>query len=200
VKPSFYLVRAEHSKVTLEKYTVGNYLYRVVDNVLGSELIPVFLRMKIMRGLGFNIAKDACIWPRCSLRSRKIKIGSMVFINIGFFFDGATSLTIERDVRIGQFVRIITATHEIGPPWQRCTIEAITKPVRIEEGCWIGSGVTILPGVTVRQGCVVGAHSLVTKSTEPNGLYVGNPAKRIRDLPAGSKDEIILAIEDTVVV
>jgi maltose O-acetyltransferase len=109
-------------------------------------------------------------------------------------------LTIERNVRIGQFVRVITATHEIGPPWQRCTIEAMVKAVTIEEGCWIGSGVTILPGVTVRQGCVIGAHSLVTKNTEPNGLYVGNPARRIRDLPVGMKDVSVIAIEDTVVV
>lgn len=52
----------------------------------------------------------------------------------------------------------------------------------VESGCWIGANVTILPGVTIGHGCIVGAGSLVTKDCMPNGLYVGSPAKRIRDL------------------
>lgn len=168
---------------------MGDYLHRAVNNFLGSEYLPVFLRMKIMRRLGFKIAKDSCLWANCSLRSRKVNIGSKVFINVGFFFDGADALIIEDNVRIGQFVRVITATHEIGPPWQRCIIDAVKRPVRIERGCWIGSGVTILPGVTIRRGCVIGANSLVRTSTEANGLYVGTPARRVRDLPLWIFDE-----------
>jgi acetyltransferase-like isoleucine patch superfamily enzyme len=78
-----------------------------------------------------------------------------IFINIGFFFDGATRLSICDNVRIGQFVRIVTATDEIGPSEQRCTIQAM--PVRIETGCWIGAGVMILPVFTIQHGCVIGA-------------------------------------------
>jgi acetyltransferase-like isoleucine patch superfamily enzyme len=54
--------------------------------------------------------------------------------------------------------------------------------VRIGNGCWIGAGVTILPGVTIGEGCVIGAGSVVTRSTEANGLYVGMPARRVREL------------------
>ena len=122
------------------------------------------------------------MWSKCSLRSRKISLGKRVFINVGFFFDGASDLVIEDNVRIGQFVRILTASHSIGPSWERCLPEPEIGSVRIEEGCWIGSGVTIMPNVTVRRGCVIGASSLVLNSTEPDGLYVGIPAKRVRDL------------------
>lgn len=45
----------------------------------------------------------------------------------------------------------------------------------------IGAGAIILPGVTLAEGCSVGAMSLVTKSTEPWGIYVGIPAKRLKD-------------------
>lgn len=44
---------------------------------------------------------------------------------------------------------------------------------------WIGSGVTVLPGIRIGDGSIIGAGSVVTKSTEPFGVYVGNPAKLI---------------------
>lgn len=39
-----------------------------------------------------------------------------------------------------------------------------------------------MPGVTIRKGCVIGSDSLVLTDTEPNGMYVGHPAKRVKDL------------------
>lgn len=60
--------------------------------------------------------------------------------------------------------------------------ETIGLPIIIEDGCWIGANVVIMPGVTIKKGCVIGATALVTKDTEPNGLYVGKPAHKIKDL------------------
>lgn len=162
---------------------MNNYAYRVFNEVLGSELIPAFLRTKIMRLAGFNLSPECTIWAGGSFRSRKIEIGSDVFINVGFFFDGYDQCTIGNRVRVGQFVRVITATHEVGPPEQRGVVEVTGRPVCIEDACWIGSGVTILPGVTVKRGCVVAANSVVMDSTEEDGLYAGYPARRVRDLP-----------------
>ncbi len=161
---------------------MGDYSHRVVMAMLGSEFLPASIRMKIMRRLGYDISPEACIWAGAVLRSKKIKIGPGVFINVGFFHDGYDYLEIGENVRIGQYVRIITATHDIGPPHQRGLIEVIGKPVHIGPGCWIGSGVMILPGVTIAPGCVLGAGAVVRKNTEPNGVYAGNPATRIRDL------------------
>jgi acetyltransferase-like isoleucine patch superfamily enzyme len=45
--------------------------------------------------------------------------------------------------------------------------------------------VSVMPGIVIREGCVIGANALVTRSTEPNGLYLGVPARRVRDLPVG---------------
>jgi maltose O-acetyltransferase len=162
---------------------MSHYFFRVLSSILGGDWIPTFLRMRMLRMLGFRIGDRTNIWSRCSLLSRRVSVGRKVFINIGFFFDGANELVIEDNVSIGQFVRILTASHKMGPSWERCVPEPETGPVRIEEGCWIGSGVTILPNVTVRRGCVVGACSLVLTSTEPDGLYVGIPARSVKDLP-----------------
>ena len=55
-------------------------------------------------------------------------------------------------------------------------------PVMIEDGCWIGGGVIILPGVTIGQKSVIGAGSVVTKDIPANSLAVGNPCRVIRKI------------------
>lgn len=57
----------------------------------------------------------------------------------------------------------------------------ILLPVYIKRQSIIGAGSIILPGVTVEQGCSTGAMTLLNKSTDPWGVYVGNPAKRLKD-------------------
>ncbi|MDD2877780.1 MAG: acyltransferase [Acidiphilium sp.] len=161
---------------------MGDYVPRVIDALLASALLPVRFRMKIMRYLGFKMAEGSCVWSGASFRSNRVMMGSDVFINVGFFYDGCDTLRIGKNVRIGQFVRAITGTHNIGPSHQRCLVEAICKPVEIQDGCWIGTGAIILPGVTIARGCVIAAGAIVTKSTEPNGLYAGNPARFVRML------------------
>jgi maltose O-acetyltransferase len=158
---------------------LGDYAYRVMNAALGSE---AFLRTKVMRAMGFAISSKATIWAGASFRSKQVSIGPGVFINVGFYHDGYDMLEIGENVRIGPFVRIVTATHDIGPAHQRGLIEVVGKPVAIKAGCWIGTGVLILPGVTIAPGCVIGAHAVMHDSTEPNGVYAGNPARRVREL------------------
>ena len=55
-------------------------------------------------------------------------------------------------------------------------------PVTIEDGCWIGGGVIILPGVTIGQKSAIGAGSVVTKDIPANSLAVGNPCRVIRKI------------------
>ncbi|MBQ9686048.1 MAG: acyltransferase [Oscillospiraceae bacterium] len=58
----------------------------------------------------------------------------------------------------------------------------VTKQcVRICRHCIIGTGCTVLPGVTLAEGCAVGAMSLIDRSTEPWGIYVGIPAVRAKE-------------------
>ena len=62
--------------------------------------------------------------------------------------------------------------------------------VSVERHTIVGSGSVIMPGATLREGTAVGAMSLVTRSTDPWGIYTGIPAKRKRDR---SKNLLILA-------
>jgi len=54
------------------------------------------------------------------------------------------------------------------------------KCVAIGDRCWIGEYVTILPGVRIGEGCVIGSHSTVTHDIPANSIAVGSPAKVIK--------------------
>jgi len=86
-------------------------------------------------------------------------------------------------------VLLCTSTHEIGSESQRAGT-TIQLPIIIEDGCWVGARANILPGVKIGKGCIIAAGSVVTKDCEPNGLYAGVPAKRIRDLDGNNLVEI----------
>jgi maltose O-acetyltransferase len=78
-------------------------------------------------------------------------------------------------------VLFTTSTHEIGDS-QRRAGELVRKPIEVGKGCWIGAGAVILPGIVIGDGCVIGAGAVVNRDCDPNGLYVGVPARRIREL------------------
>ena len=56
------------------------------------------------------------------------------------------------------------------------------KPVHIGNDCWFGASVTVCPGVTVGDGCVIGAGSVVTRDIPPNSFAAGVPCRVIREI------------------
>jgi acetyltransferase-like isoleucine patch superfamily enzyme len=59
----------------------------------------------------------------------------------------------------------------------------VLETTTVKSGASIGSGSTILCGITIGEGAMVGAGAVVTKDVEPYTLVVGNPARKLRDLP-----------------
>ncbi|MGD0821855.1 MAG: acyltransferase [Desulfomonilia bacterium] len=61
------------------------------------------------------------------------------------------------------------------------TPQDIAKEIIIKDHCWVGHNVTILKGVTIGEGSIVGAHSVVTKDVEAHTMVAGVPARKIKD-------------------
>lgn len=59
--------------------------------------------------------------------------------------------------------------------------DEIFNPVFLRKHVIVGAGSIVLPGVDITEGCSIGAMSLVNRSTKPWGIYVGNPARRIKE-------------------
>jgi len=55
------------------------------------------------------------------------------------------------------------------------------EPVYLRKHVIVGANSIVFPGVDIAEGCSIGAMTLVNKSTQPWGIYVGNPARRIKD-------------------
>ena len=121
-----------------------------------------------------------------------IHIGNNVTVNVGCTFIDCNKITIGNNVLIAPDVRIYTATHPVELDERLTPVETAggleyirhtyALPVTIEDGCWIGGGVIILPGVTIGRGSVIGAGSVVAKNIPANSLAVGNPCKVVRKI------------------
>lgn len=162
---------------------ICNFLNNILINVVASSIItPPRIRRRIYNFLGCEIGVNAKIYPSCFLGiNRKLKMGGGSFLNYKCFLDLSDDITIGENVAVAFECKFVTSFHIQGNECCRAG-KCVSAPIRIDDGCWIGANTTILPGVHIKKGCIIGANSLVTKSTIENGLYVGSPAKRIKDL------------------
>jgi maltose O-acetyltransferase len=167
---------------------IRNWVFHLGMRLAMSPLFPATIgRPTLLRLIGVKLPRTSTIGSGTVIGGPWHAFGERVFVNTDCFLDGAASIYIGDDVRIGARAVIITGAHDIeeGTVRRDPTQATMRLPVTIGRGTWIGAGCTVLPGVIIAEGCVIGAGSVVTKSTEPNGLYVGNPARRMRDLPTG---------------
>jgi acetyltransferase-like isoleucine patch superfamily enzyme len=117
----------------------------------------------------------------------EIMIGSFIHIGGGGYIIGGAGVVLEDFCNLSQSVRIYTRSDDFtrgamtNPMVPKEYTNVTAKPVTLRKHTVIGSGSVILPGVVLAEGTSVGALALVRKSTEPWGVYAGNPARRIMD-------------------
>ena len=76
-------------------------------------------------------------------------------------------------------MNLITINHDPNPDNRSATYR---RPIVIEDNVWIGIGATVLPGVRIGYGSIVGANSVVTHDVLPMTVVGGNPAKFIKKI------------------
>lgn len=162
-------------------FGVGTRLRQLLLPLALSGVVHGRQRHKLLRALGMNGIGKAYIQDRCVFRGFSTRIGDGSFVNYGVRFDDSAPVTVGQRVFIGPEAMFLTGTHPIGTSHQRAE-PTVHHPISIGDGSWIGARATILPGVTIGEGCVIAAGAVVTKDCAPNGLYGGVPAKRLKDL------------------
>lgn len=164
------------------------YMRDVILVFAGWSLLPHRLRPSLLRLAGLHVGRGVLIYGELGVSGNsEIVIEDDVFINRACFIDSQAAIHISRGARIGDHVRLITSSHVLGPRGRRAG-PGESFPIHVGTGAWIGSGACLLPGVTIAPGCIVGAGAVVTASTEPDGLYVGVPARRVRTLDARGEE------------
>ena len=131
-------------------------------------------------GPGTTIDRGVCI------REGNIRFGADCYVNRNCYFDLTGDILIGDNVVIGHGVTFITAAHQIGPPSRRAG-DVRGASITVENGVWIGSNATILPGVVISSGSIVAAGAVVNKRVHPNTLVAGVPAKVVRPISSSGE-------------
>ena len=108
-----------------------------------------------------------------------LSLSERCFIQQCCTFFGRGGITIGDEVFIGPKVNLITINHDPDPENRSATYG---RPIIIEDKVWIGINSTVLPGVRIGYGAIIGAGSVVTKDVPPMTVVAGNPARFIKKI------------------
>lgn len=132
------------------------------------------------------IGEHVKVSKRCSLFGSEqniLEIGDNTYIGMNCCLNGfKAKLSIGKNVSIAQNVSVMTDSGPNASEEMQKYYPISIGPVHIENDCWIGANVVILPNVTLGEFCVVAANSMVDKSFPANSVIGGNPAKILKCL------------------
>lgn len=156
--------------------TLANHLPDSED-IFGkpSKRFRAFLAKKIIKYCGENVN----IEPRTYFNP-ELEIGDNS--GIGMYSEMHGAIRIGNNVMMGHYCLFYSRNHahnRTDIPMINQGFEEV-RPVIIGNDVWIGSRVTILPGVHIGNGCVLAAGSVITKDAPPNTIIAGNPAKVVK--------------------
>ena len=162
----FHKLAQEALQITSEinnKYNTPEQIVELFSKLTGTQVDKSF----------------RCFPPFYTDCGKNIKIGKNVFINACCRFQDQGGIEIGDGSLIGHNTTIATLNHDFNPD-KRANLHP--GPVKIGKNVWIGSDSTILPGVEIGDGAIIGAGSIVTKSVPANSIAVGSPARVIKQI------------------
>jgi acetyltransferase-like isoleucine patch superfamily enzyme len=164
-------------------------LRRACSNA-ASRLFPQLsfnrTRTALLRAAGLQMGNGSLVMGPFSVTGpgnfrELLTIGDHTLITGPLHIDLGARVHIGNCVRVGHHVVFLTVDHEIGPAEYRCG-RLMAAPITVGDGVWIGSCVTVLPGVSIGNGSVIAAGATVVRDVPPNTLAAGVPAKVKRNL------------------
>lgn len=163
---------AAERDITVKKLYEYNAL-----NPLDREARAAAIR-DILGDVGENCTVEQPLF--CTYGSN-VTVGDNFFLNVNGKLMDSGKITIGNNVFIAPNVSIITEEHAMDIEQRAAGLE-YARPVTIGDNVWICTGAIILPGVTIGNGSVIGAGSVVTKDIPPKCLAAGNPCRIIKEL------------------
>lgn len=163
---------------------IHGYKIRLGNNVVVERRAT----LSVDREGNIDIGTNSYFLSNCVLKAFDgwIKIGNDCSVNefailFGGGSPGSGGLEIGNDVRIAAHVRIVPMNHIYVDPKTPIRLQKYKcLGIKIEDDVWLGVGSTVLDGVTIGKGSVIGAGAVVTKDIPPYSIAVGVPAKVIK--------------------
>ncbi|MEZ6131843.1 MAG: hypothetical protein R3C59_24555 [Planctomycetaceae bacterium] len=134
-------------------------------------------RRWLLRRFGARIGRNARISPSVRVWAPwNLTVGDEASIAHHVDCYCVAQITVGPHATVSQYSLLCTASHDISDPHMRL----ISAPVVIADQAWVCAGVFVSPGVSLHQGAVAGACSVVTKDVPAWTVVAGNPARHIR--------------------
>lgn len=176
-------MRLKAHKLSARYNSVFEYEEDIRNKIL-SELIPNIGKGTYMQGpIQFDYGAFTTFGENC-------------YANFNFTVLDICPVTIGDNVFFGPNCMLATPVHPFR--YQERNIkykedgtaydDEYAKPITIGSNCWLASNVVVIGGVTIGEGCVIGAGSVVTRDIPANSLAAGNPCRVIREIT--EKDSI----------
>ena len=167
-----------NSSELLEQQTICWYKLYDFNQTRPTELEK---RTQLLKEMFAEIGKDCYIEPpfHANWGGAHIHFGNNVYANFNLTCVDDTHIYVGDNTMFGPNVTLATAGHPILPELREMQYQ-YNIPIVIGKNCWLGSGVVVLPGVTIGDNTVIGAGSIVTKDIPSNVVAVGNPCKVLR--------------------
>lgn len=142
------------------------------------------LDIQLHNDKGLQIGNYLKCRPRCSIRIEggKMNIGHDCFFNLNVSVTCLEYINIGNNVQIGNNTVIVDHNHD----YQNGN-GYICKSVEIGDNTWIGANCVILPGVSIKEGAIIAAGSVVNKDVPAYTIVAGNPAKVVREYNKNGK-------------
>jgi putative colanic acid biosynthesis acetyltransferase WcaF len=145
------------------------------------------LRVAALRMMGASIGPRCLIMPGVKvLIPWNLRLADHVVLGENANIYNFALIAIERMTVISQLTFLCTGSHD----YTQKSMPLVSKPIRIGSNCWIAAGVFVAPGVSIPDGAVIGAMSVVTRSPAmAYAVYAGNPCRYLKKRqidPAGN--------------
>tara|TARA_A100001015_G_scaffold306867_1_gene401809 strand:+ start:7989 stop:8549 length:561 start_codon:yes stop_codon:yes gene_type:complete len=167
-----------------DEYMPGNIIKRIIWYVFSelfiNTMIPFPIKMKIfiLKIFGAKIGKGVVIKPNLKIKYPWfLFVGANSWIGEEVWIDNLDFVHIANDVCISQGAMIITGSHN----YNLSSFNLITKEIKIESGVWICAKSIVLQGVVCGNGSMLSSGSVANKNLDPNSIYVGNPAIKLKN-------------------
>ena len=161
------------SKIKLLFWYFANILF------VKNYFIPISsIKILILRLFGAKIGKGVNIKPGVNVKYPwRLNIGNYVWLGEGVWIDNLADIIIEDNVCISQGAMLLCGNHN----YKKTTFDLIVGKITLKKGCWIGAQSIVCPGVSVEENTILTVGSIATRNLEPNKIYQGNPAIKIRE-------------------
>jgi putative colanic acid biosynthesis acetyltransferase WcaF len=135
------------------------------------------LKRAVLRAFGAGIGRNVTIKPNVKITFPwKLTVGDHVWLGEECWLLNLERIVIGSNVCISQRAFLCTGSHD----YKKTTFDLITRPIRLEDGVWIGAGGWVGPGVTAESHSVLTAGSVTANNLAANGIYRGNPAMLVK--------------------